>query len=185
MPQNTPRGYTYPLYGDPTNFPAQIQDFATDVDTDVQALQASITSALNAPSCRIIASANQNVNANTLTFATFATEEYDNAAMGNLGVNNDRISFTQLGIYLVSGSVTFASNGNAAVNGREMSLQIGGLNVGTDNRPGSQNIPTELSVTFLHQISVGGLFMRMEVVQASGAALNITTRSMTATRMAV
>lgn len=36
MPQNTPgRGYTYPCYSDLANFPAQMQEFANDVDTDV------------------------------------------------------------------------------------------------------------------------------------------------------
>ena len=33
MPANTSRGYSYPLYTDSTDFPTQIQDLATDVDT--------------------------------------------------------------------------------------------------------------------------------------------------------
>ena len=43
MPQNTSRGYPYPLYADtPKDFPASIQALATAIDTDVAALEAFI-----------------------------------------------------------------------------------------------------------------------------------------------
>lgn len=183
MPANTPRGYTYPLYTDPANFPSQIQDFAQDVDTDVQAQVGRIATAMAAPSARVIATANQAIASNTPTFATFATEEYDNAAMGNLGVNNDRLTFTSAGIYLVQGAVIFASNGNASVNGRQVALTIGGVNRATESRAGSQTIATELTVSHLIQVSAAQ-FVQMEVQHSSGAAVNITTRSLTATKVA-
>lgn len=184
MPQNTPRGYTYPNYTDPANFPAQIQDFAQDVDLDVQAQVNRINTAMAAPSARVIATANQAIPSNTPTFVTFATEEYDNAAMGNLGVNNDRLTITSTGIYLVQASVTFASNGNAAVNGRQMAINVGGVNQATESRAGSQTISTELTVSFPMQLAAAA-FVRIEVTHSSGAALNITTRSLTATKVAI
>jgi hypothetical protein len=180
MPQNTPRGYTYPLYTDPANFPAQIQDFATDVDTDVQAQVARINTAFAAPSVRVSATANQSIPNATLTAVTFATEDYDNAAMGNLGVNNDRITFTSTGIYLVQGWVRFAS---LNANGRYLELELAGTAVARENRAsGSDQI--ELTISYLHQVSVVSTIARLRVVQDSGGALNINNRALTATKVA-
>ena len=184
MPANTPRGYTYPLYGDVANFPAQIMDFANDVDADVQSLVNQINAANAAPSARVSATANQAVAANTDVFATFATEDYDNAAMGNLGVNNDRLTFTSSGIYLVQGSVIFASNGNATVNGRQIGLNIGALNLALDNRAGNQTQDTRMTASLLY-MATAAQFVRIHVRQSSGASVNITTRSLTATKMVI
>lgn len=185
MPANTPRGYSYPLYTDPANFPADMADFAGDVDTDVQALVNRQAAALARPSARVSATANQSILANTNTFATFATEEYDNAAMANLGVNNDRLTFTETGIYLVTAEVNFSSNGNATVNGRMMIL-VPNLspNMGHQTLRGAQAMDTEMSTTILYQVVTVGDFIRVQVRQESGAALNITARSFSATKVA-
>lgn len=185
MPANTPRGYTYPTYGDPANFPAQLQDFAQDVDADVQAQANAITAALNAPSARASASANQLIAASTPTFATFAVEDYDNAAMVNLGVNNDRITFTSTGIYLVEAQVNFAPNGNATVNGRKGTLIQNLLGSSTTHNtvPGIQTFASELSLTTLIEVVTIGDFVRLQVTQDSGAALNIDARSISATKV--
>lgn len=183
MPANTPRGYSYPLYGDPTDFPAQMQDFAQDVDTDVAALVAAGMAALNTPSVAISGSANQAIVSGIPAFATFDTEDYDNAAMANLGVNNDRITFTTAGIYLITAMVNFAPNGNATVNGRQMAIERGGVNITWEIEQGSQNIDTTLNTTYLHE-AAGGTFMRLEVRHDSGANVNIDSRTFTATRVA-
>jgi hypothetical protein len=184
MPAVTPRGYRYPLYTDPADFPTQSQNFATDVDTDVQALVNTANSALAAPSARVSASANQNIPANTLTFVTFAVEEYDNAAMGNLGVNNDRLTFTSTGIYLVEAQVNFAPNGNATVNGRSGEF-VQNLSAFTarHSEPGIQTFATEWALSSLIKVSSVGDFVRVRVLQNSGAALNIDARSLSATKV--
>lgn len=185
MPANTPRGYTYPLYGDVANFPAQIQDFAQDVDLDVEALSdeiAAITGA--APSVRVSATANQSIAVSTDTFATFAVEDYDNNAMGNLGVNNDRITFTTAGIYLVEADVNWTPNGNATLNGRKIVLDHSTLGeVARDSRRGSQALDTETNVTTLIEVPAAS-FIRVLCRQNSGAAVNITARSLSATKVA-
>lgn len=188
MPANTPRGYTYPLYGDVNNFPAQLQDFAQDVDTDVQAIVTSATTALTAaPSCRISATANQLIAATTNTLVTFATEEYDNAAMGNLGVNNERITFTSTGFYLVHAEVNFTSNGNATVNGRSGALIFNGGSFGSaPNRVrGAQSMDVEWAVTSLARVTALPAFVQVQVRQDSGAALNISARSFSATKVRI
>jgi len=185
MPANTPRGYTYPLYSDPANFPAQLQDFAQDVDTDVATLVARQTAALNRPSARVSATANQNVPANTPTILTWATEEYDNAAIANLGVNNDRLTLTQTGIWLVTAEVNFTANGNATVNGRRA---LFAPNLSPDKAHhslrGSQTQDVEMSLVMLYQNTVIGDFIRVQVLQESGAALNVSARSFSVTKVA-
>lgn len=186
MPQNTPRGYTYPVYGDLANPPAQIEDFARDVDTDVAAQVARITGALNRPSARVSATANQAIAANTNVFATFAVEEYDNAAMANLGVNNDRITFTSTGVYLVTAEVNWAPNGNATVGGREMQLigNLLGINDQRHSLRGSQTFDTEQSTELLYQVTTIGDFIRVQLRQSSGASANVSARSFSATKVA-
>ena len=188
MPANTPRGYTYPLYTDPANFPAQVQDFATDVDADVQAIVNSANTALTAaPSVRISATANQAIAANTNVIVTWATEEYDNAAMGNLGVNNERITFTSTGYYIISAEVNFAPNGNATVNGRSgLLLYTGGAAGDAAYRVrGAQSMDVEWGVTTLARVTSLPAFVQVQVRQESGASLNISARSFTATKVRV
>jgi hypothetical protein len=187
MPQNTPRGYTYPLYGDPANFPAQMQDFATDVDTDVAAQVARQTAALNRPSAECRATANQSIPANTNTNATFATEEYDNASMINLGVNADRITFTSTGVYAIHAEVNWAPNGNATVGGRE-GIVIANLGPGggfeRQSLRGSQTFDTEMCITALYQVVTVGDFIVLQLRHNSGAAVNVSARSFSATKVA-
>jgi hypothetical protein len=185
MTANTPRGYTYPLLTDPADFPTQIQDFAQDVDTDVQAQVTATAAALNAPSARASHSLNQAINPSTFTFVTFNTEEYDNAAMVNLGVNNDRITFTSTGIYLVEAQVNFAPNGNAVVGGRKGAIvqNLSGVSEAHNTIPGIQTFATELSITSLINVVTIGDFVRLRVIHDSGAALNVDARSISATKV--
>lgn len=185
MTAATPRGYRYPLYSDPADFPDQAQDFAEDVDADVQNQVNRITAALNRPSARVSATANQAIAANTFVFATFATEDYDNAAMGNLGVNNDRLTFTSTGLYLVTAEVNWVANGNATVGGRDAVLLF---NLGTDDGRqslrGHQTFDTEECVQYAYRVASVGDFVRVQLRQSSGASANVSTRSLSATKVA-
>jgi hypothetical protein len=188
MPANTPRGYTYPVYGDVNNFPAQIQDFATDVDTDVQAIVTAATTALTAaPSARVSAVANQAIAANVNVTVTWATEEFDNAAMANLGVSNTILTFTSLGDYLLHADVNFTPNGNATVNGRSGAFVFTGGVIGTaPNRVrGAQSMDVEWAVTTLARVTSLPSTVAVQVRQESGAALNITARSFSATKVRI
>ncbi len=186
MPANTPRGYTYPLYTDPADFPAQVQDFAQDVDVDVQALATTVTNALNSPSARVTETANQAITQNVATFVTFSVEEYDNAAMANLGVNNDRLTFTSSGLYLVSASVIFAPNGHATVGGRGVTIvsNVAPTDIALSTTRGSGTNHSDVNVTYAHYVAAAGEFLRVRVLQDSGAALNINARTLSATKVA-
>lgn len=186
MPANTPRGYTYPLYTDPTNFPAQIQDFAQDVDLDVEALETSVTAALNSPSARMIANLNQSIPASTSTLATFATETYDNASMIDIAGNNTRITLTSVGLYILNAECNWVPNGNATVGeraGRILS-NIAGTDPCWSSSRGSQTADTELSLTCMYYAQSAPAQITFSVWHNSGAAVNISARSMSATKVA-
>lgn len=111
MPQNTSRGYTYPLYGDTQNFPAQIQDLAQDIDADVQTLDTEIDTALHAASASVSGSINAAVAPNVTTTVQWNSEDWDNSGFVNLGVNNTRIRITQTGAYIITGYARLDENG--------------------------------------------------------------------------
>lgn len=182
MPANTPRGYPYPLYTDPADFPAQSQAFATAVDTDVQAQVASTADALYSPSAWVSASANQAIGSATATLLTFATEDYDNAAMANLGVNNERLTITETGFYLVSAWVLFAASG--ASGGRRMVLTSSATgDIAWDSRIGSTTEIVEISITS-GVYATAGTFIRVVVEQTTLGSVNAQNRGLTATKVA-
>jgi hypothetical protein len=186
MPANTPRGYTYPLYGDPANPAAQIQDFAQDVDADVAVQVASITTALNRPSAKVSSATAQVFVSGVAQFVTWATENYDNAAMANLGVNNDRISFTSAGNYLISTEINFNGNG-LSVGSRQIRLvpNTGAAqNLGWENRPGHISTGTNLTITELYRSTGVGDFVRVEGLQNSGNGVSLAARTFTVTKVA-
>lgn len=186
MPQNTPRGYTYPLYGDANSFPAQIQDMATDIDADMQALINRITAGYNFASASVQASGvNQSIANNTDVTATYDTELYDNAAMANLGVSNTILSITQTGVYLCIARATFASSA-AAATGREIRLVSSGIG-GTIARKSIDGNEGLAATTTVHLVNIAhlaaGTTLSMVQRQNTGAAINSVFRQLQAAKL--
>lgn len=185
MPANTTRGYTYPLYSDQGDFPAQLQDLATDVDTDMDSLFDRLVSGYNMAAARVRSSGiNQAIAVSTDVTATFAEELYDNQGMVDLGTSNTTLTFTQTGLYVAAGRSTFLSNGNATVNARQISLvTTGALGiVARKSVQGAQNTATPLSVMSLFFASSGDT-LTMVQRQNSGASVNSSTRTLMVARM--
>lgn len=185
MPANTPRGYTYPLYTDLMDPAAQLQELATDIDTDMDSLWDRVTSAYNQPACRVRASGvNQAIAVNTDVTATYDTELYDNAGMVDLGVSTTNINIVSTGLYLACGRVSFAPNGNATINARQVALVSSG-SLGTVGRRClegelTQTTPVSLSVLFW---AASGTTLTMVQRQNSGASLNSSTRQIMVARV--
>lgn len=185
MPQNTSRGYTFPLYTDPMDPAAQIQELATDIDTDMDALWDRVVAGYNQPACRVrAAGVNQSIPVNTDVTATYDTELYDNAGMVNLGVSNSIINIVSTGLYIACGRVSFALNGNATINGRQISLVSSG-SLGTVGRRchqghASQTTPVAMTILFW---AASGTTLTMVQRQNSGAALNSSTRQLMVARL--
>jgi hypothetical protein len=185
MPQNTSRGYTYPLYTDPADPAAQIQELATDIDTDMDNLWDRMLAGYNQPACRIRASGiNQAVAVSTDVTATFAEELYDNANMVDLGVSNTTVNLVQTGLYIACSRATFATNGNATVNARQLTIVTTG-SLGTIGRraiEGSQIDSTAVQLTVLFWAAAGSTLTLVQR-QNSGASLNTTTRTLMVAKM--
>lgn len=186
MPQDTSRGYTYPLYTDVNDFPAQIQELAEDIDLDMQSLFDRVVAGNNQPACSVQSSLiNQAVAVNTDVNATFVTELYDNDNMVNLGVSNTTITLTETGVYLATARVTFLSNGNATINSRQIAMITNGpnLTVGRKSLQGDQNVATAVHMTCLFAADSGNTLVLAQR-QNSGASLNTSTRQLQVAKVA-
>lgn len=167
MPQNTPRGYTYPCYSDAVNFPAQIQDLATDIDGDVQGILTNIGDARNTPpSCiaRTTGAATA-LAAGVLVTLTFTTQIYDNANM--FTPPSATITIPVEGLYLISYRCTFGAGSNVGV--RAVQLGVGGFIRSMQTRRRAGTSP---------QITVTGLALTNA---AAGAVVNLLAGSSVAT----
>lgn len=177
MPQNTSRGYTYPLYTDGTDFPAQIQELATDIDTDMDQLFDRVIAGNIQAACSIESTVVQAVANNTDVTATWATETYDNDAMVNLGVSNTTVNLNDSGIYIASVRVTMNTNGNGE--GRQVSIVTTGTlgTVGRKSIQGETGAGVAVNLTSLFY-SAGGTTLTVVMRQNSGLSLNALSRKL-------
>lgn len=181
MPENTSRGYTYPVYTDANSFPAQIQDLATDIDSDMQSLVNRIAVGYNFPACSVQASGvNQAIANNTDVTATYDTELYDNAAMFTVGVSASNVNIVSTGLYLAIGRATFATSA-AAPSGRSIRLVSSGV-LGVLARKSIRGNDGLAATTTVHIASlfhaVSGTTVTMVQRQNTGGAINTVFRQL-------
>lgn len=187
MPQNTSRGYPYPLYTDaPKNFPQAIQDLATAIDTDMTALTAFISGARARPSMQITQNTAQNITNNTVTALTWAgaTVNYDNAGLHTLPSG---LTLTQRGVYLLSCSVTLNAVGSGSTFATSLAMGSSAgfipLPVQNTTRADPDNA-TWLSVSTLHYVT-GAVpdVITMSVWHNQGATRVAGYKTLTATKI--
>lgn len=176
MPQNSPRGYTYPCYSDPVNFPAQMQDLAQDIDADVQAILNDISDARNTPpSARVSGTTNVATVAGTAQTVTFQTEEYDNAAM--FTAPSSTITVPVEGLYLISSRIVFAS-GTAGQ--KSIFMTVNGIGRAGQTRQSNAGFTTTVNV---HVLTFCPAAATIQTIVETTAASSYTTRLMTVTRV--
>lgn len=103
--------------------------------------------------------------------AMFNTVDYDSGSMANLAVNNDRLTLTQTGFYVIAGYIGWPAN---ATGTRGALLYVNGVENGAQRGPAS---PTSLNgttqtVLFPYRCTVVGDYVQLFRYQTSGAALN-------------
>lgn len=183
MPANTPRGYTYPLYGDTVNFPAQIQDLAQDIDADVQGVYDDVDAARNAATCRVEFSGLLALASGVTTNVSFNTEIYDNASMWDAGTPTD-VSIPEVGNYLITAWAEFAA---AASGGLALFIQsTGGFipNPCTVTKAPDNDKAIELSATCLTRCTATTENITIGLRQTTGAPLNVQFVKLTVTKVA-
>lgn len=60
---------------------------------------------------------------------TYTTEHYDNNGLGNLGVNNERLTIQTAGVYFVVGGVFLDSSNNENITMAELTMTLNGTMV--------------------------------------------------------
>lgn len=187
MPQNTPnRAYTYPVYGDAQNFPAQSLELATDIDLDVQDLDDQIQEALNRQSVAIRSTTNQNIPVGTTyTSLTWSTIDYNNAAMATLPTG---ITIPREGVYLIMAKVTFSGTGLGSpqyyVEARLRST-LGFMSViETTSTETTGNVDAALQLTHLfYNNGTAGDVISIEVRHGHSATRVVGARDLSVTRV--
>lgn len=179
MTMNTPRGYTYPCYSDPTDFPAQIQDLATDIDGDVQGILTNIGDARNTPPSvkAETTGAATAIGAGLLVTLTFTTQVYDNAAM--FVPPSPNITIPVEGLYLVSYRCTFGAGSNVGV--RAVQLGVGGFirSMQARRRAGTSS---QITVTG-SALTNAAMGATVNLLAGSSVATTATDYSISVTRM--
>lgn len=190
MSLNTPRGYTYPVYGDATDFPAQIQDLAQDIDTDMQSLFNRVTAMYNQPAARADGSSVQAVANNTNVTAVYDTETYDNSTIINLGTSTSQLTIPSNGIYIAVGSAAWANNGNPSSGACQISivsstgpLTVAARSMSADFPVGTAQ-PTFSNVTVIFS-AVAASTVTMVLRQSTGASMNTTSRQLVLAKISV
>lgn len=185
MPANTPRGYTYPLYPDTQDFPAQIQDLAQDIDTDIQTIANLGPLALDRVTARAQDAGPNAIVPNTTTAVAFGIQAFDYGAIYNPGTPT-LMTFPESGIYQVSLSIEFLANGNATVGARAIFLTSSGALtpvVARESRAGNQNRNTSLDVSTLYMAVAAGETISSFVRHNSAANVSIADRWMSVTKI--
>lgn len=187
MPQNTPnRAYTYPVYGDAQDFPAQSLELATDIDLDVQDLDDQIQEALNRQSVAIRATTTQNIPVGAgYTALTWTSTDYDNAAMATLPTG---VTIPREGVYLITAKVTFAGTGIGSpqyyVEARLRST-LGFMSViSQTSTETTGNVDAALQLTHLfYNDGTAGDVISVDVRHSHGAIRVVGARDLSVTRL--
>lgn len=188
MPGLTPLySFPYPLYTETTSLATQLQALAEAIDDQLVIEQTTLAGATTRPSVKVRSTTNQAIPNNTVTTLTYTTELIDNAAMADLGVSNSTVTVPVSGLYLVMGGATFESvTPNPGF--REIRLQRGVASqaisryAGTNTAVGNV-FATNTACTALINATAAQTF-RIQVLQDSGGALNVTSCFLAATRLA-
>ena len=122
----------------------------------------------------IITSAAQSLTSGTLTALSFNSEVVDD---DNFWSSGGRLTVTQAGTYLVTGTLLFAVNSTGS---RRLDLTQNGVRIAGARQPASND--TALSVPAIMH-AVAGDYFRMEALQDSGGALNVDSARFSCIRL--
>jgi len=182
------RGYPYPEYTNGADFPAQVQAFATAVDTDLaNNLRDPALLALDAPSVRAFrGTGTQNIPTGvntTLQYDLLPTYDNDNMYDGTVSLTN--ITVQTPGVYLITGSVNLAQTGVAGGSAALIVMSSGGVvqNPVGDSREIDNDKPTSISCTTLHNVAVVPETITMFVRHNHAGALTASIAQITMTRI--
>lgn len=183
MPGTTGLPYLlpYPLYTEPADVAAQIQDLAEAIDDAFENSNDRIADIQTRKGAGISAVGAQSIPTATPTTLTFTTEQFDNDTMANLGVNNTILTCVTDGFYFVTCRAAFEANATGV---REIFIQRNAINayeIRVDNAGAGTS--TQISPAGVLWLQAGDT-LRLVVAQNSGVNLNVAERHLQAIRVA-
>jgi len=101
---------------------------------------------------------------------TFNSERFDTDNIHSTASNTDRLTCSTAGVYLIIGSVRFASNANGD---RLLSIVLNGTTtLAMETTRAASGNPTTMTVSAIYQLNVGD-YVTLSAQQTSGGSLNI------------
>lgn len=185
MPGTTPRGYPYPLYSEANDFPTQLGDLATAIDTDVQTnLVTAVNAGLNQPCVRAADSggAPQSIPTGVLTAVNFPFEVFDNAGMFNPGVSQTDFTIQVSGVYLVMAYITFPAAAGSATDACIVGTYRNGIRIAERGQDSPNTDDVQVAFTILSEYTAGQV-VTFGVLHNATAARNITSRAASLARI--
>lgn len=180
MPASTPvYGITYPCGGD-TIDPSVFATFADSMDAALAQGAAEMAQLTNKPNAQVSAQVfPQLVVLNTITTLTFNTEVYDNDAMADLAVNNDRLTIQTDGAYLIWGM--FATGSTTTQTSIAIILTVNGTERGRYKvRPRSSDTFGQTELTMPMNLVAGDIVRMQGLWTGSGGPSSFSTRALSA-----
>ncbi len=160
MAYTTPRTWVAGETVTATMLNAHVRDNMTDLRT--------------AKHCRAYATGTQSLTNNTFEAITFGAETYDTDAWHSTGSNTERITPTLAGLYLVVGSLEFASNTTGL---RALRLLLNSTTIGQTTVGATATGAPMLSCSALYRANGSSDYFQMHGYQnvSPSAALNTST----------
>ena len=158
MAYTTPRTWTAGETVTATMMNAHVRDNMTDLRT--------------AKHCRAYATGTQSLTNNTFEAITFGAETYDTDAWHSTGSNTERITPLAAGLYLVVGSLEFASHVTGL---RALRLLINSSTIGQTTVGATATGAPMLTCSALYRANGSSDYFQMHGYQNSGGALNTST----------
>lgn len=182
MPSTPNWAIPYPCSGD--NIDCTIfEDFTVAIQTAITTLDTLTTTALRRPTAKITGSG-QAIAAGATTNATFSSEEFDTAAMANLGVNNDRLTVTSDGMYMITAWSDLGSP-FTTMTSNSVAISVNGTIIYRKKNSSDTNLDMNVTVTGLYNCVVGDIIRMPILWTGTGGPLSTFSSTLSALRVAL
>lgn len=154
----------------PFHFTAGTVPTAANLNAGIESTLAFL---LNPPRCKVYASGAQSIGTASFTALTFDTEEFDTDAMHSTSSNTSRLVCKTAGIYLLSGSVSWASSASGTRRGARWWLNGSSSNTQAMVVSGSAGtgLPTVHAPTVMVPLAVND-YVELAAYQDTGGSLS-------------
>jgi hypothetical protein len=174
VPTTTNFALRYPSSASTVAVHTDMQNLATDVDTQLLAVK-------NPPASVLTRNTNLSINSGVFTDVTWPTEEFDNASLSAAGGATITIPAGGTGFWQVSANVIWAAN---AAGTRSLVLQVNGVappGAGVEQPP-SGSSATRQGFSVGIKLTAGDV-IKVQGFQSVGGAINITEGRFSAVRL--